>query len=84
MHPLPAMSPHVIYCSSTAHLANSIEALTLTELVTHLACTLLALLKAAHCKRVLYVSEVNAAQIEVGTIKVLQQIVFPETGENLN
>lgn len=70
----------LIYCSPTAHLANGVEALTLAKLVTHLACTLLALLKAAHCKRVLSISEMNAAQIEVGTVEILQQIVLPETG----
>lgn len=55
----------------TVHLANGVEALALAELVVHLACTLLALFKATHCKRVLSISEVNTAQIEVGTVEIL-------------
>lgn len=61
----------LIYPSRTAHLADGVEALTLAKLVSHLACTLLALLKTAHCKRMLSISEVNAAQIEVSTVEIL-------------
>lgn len=75
-------SSWLIYCSLTAHLANGVEALTLAELITHLACTLLALLKAAHSKRVLSIPKVNATQIEVGTIQILQQVVLPEILKN--
>lgn len=64
-----------------AHLADGVEALTLAKLVIHLARTLLALLEAPHCKRVLSISEVNAAQVEVGTVEILQQIVLPKTGQ---
>lgn len=73
----------LVYRLPPAHLANDVEALTLTKLVTHPAGTLFTLLKAAHCKRVLSISEVNAAQIEVGTVEILQQIVLSKTGENL-
>lgn len=79
---VPFQSHTSFYCSLTAHLANGVEALTLAELITHLACTLLALLKAAHSKRVLSIPKVNATQIEVGTIQILQQVVLPEILKN--
>lgn len=47
------------------------EALALTELVFHFAGTFFRLLKTAHGARVLPVAEVNAAQVEVGTIQIL-------------
>lgn len=53
------------------HLADTVEALALTELVLHFAGTFFRLLKTAHGARVLPVSKVNAAQVEVGTIQIL-------------
>ncbi len=59
------------------HLADTMEALALTELVLHFAGAFFRLLETAHGARVLPVAEVNAAQVEVGTIQIFQKVVFP-------
>lgn len=53
------------------------KALALLELVFHLPRALFGLLEAAHRVGLLPVAEVDVAQVEVGAVKVLQQLAFP-------
>lgn len=57
------------------------EALALAELVFHLPGTLFGLLEAAHGVRLLVVTEVDVAQVEVGTVEILQQLTLPRQRE---
>ena len=52
-------------------------AFALAELVLHLAGALPGLLQAAHRPRVLAPPEADVAQVEVGPIHVLQELVLP-------
>lgn len=55
------------------------KALTLAELVFRLPGALFGLLQAAHRVGLLPVAEEDVAQVEVGTVKVLEQLPFPLT-----
>lgn len=58
------------------------EALALTELVFDLPGALFGLFEAAHCIRLLTVTEVDVAQVKVCTVEILQQLTLPLQGKN--
>lgn len=62
---------------STPYLADGVEALALAELVFDLAGTLLGLLQTAQGIGVVPVAEVDVAQVDVGTVQILQELVLP-------
>lgn len=59
------------------YLANAVKALALAELLFDLPRTLFGLFKAAHSIRLLTVTEVDVAQVKVGTVEILQQLTLP-------
>ena len=61
----------------TPDLANRVAAFALAELVLHLAGALPGLLQAAHRPRVLAPPEADVAEVEVGPVHVLQELVLP-------
>lgn len=62
------------------YLPDAVKALALAELVFGLPGALLCLLQAAHRVGLLAVAEVDVAQVEVGAVKVLQQLPFSLKG----
>lgn len=59
------------------YLANAVKALALAELLFDLPRALFGLFKAAHSIRLLTVTEVDVAQVKVGTVQILQQLTLP-------
>lgn len=59
------------------YLANAVKALALAELLFDLSRALFGLFKAAHSIRLLTVTEVDVAQVKVGTVEILQQLTLP-------
>lgn len=58
------------------YLPDAVKALALAELVFRLPGALFGLLEAAHRVGLLAVAEEDVAQVEVGAVKVLQQLPF--------
>ena len=71
----------MLFSRISLYLADAVKALALTKLVLDLPGALFGLFKAAHRIRVLTVTKVNVAQVEVGTVEILQQLTPPVQDE---
>lgn len=60
-----------------SHLADAVKALALAELIFRLPRTVFGLFEAAHCLRLLTITEVDVAQVKVCAVEILQQLTLP-------
>lgn len=63
---------------SEDYLSNTVETLALAKLVLHLPGTFLSLLQTAHGTGVLAIAKVDPSHQGVCSLKILQEVVFPE------